>query len=397
MAVAATNLTTSRSGGDATLYNTASITPGANRLILLAIGQLASSAGDAVQPTVTGCGLTWELVASRGVVGQRKVYLFRSMGAAPTTGQITIDYGAGNSQLGCDWSVVEFTGMDTSGVNGSGAIVQAASAAVNPGTGATATLAAFSSADNATFSMAAHSIQEATTPGSGFTQIATVSGSSPASSLTTAFRPDNDTTADYSWTTSTSGGVIAAEIKAAVVGGGGQTVVLGQVVGTGEVQPIIARKTRTLGQASSGAEAQPITARKRRTLGQVVTGSAAQAVQAVKRRVLGQVSTQDTAQPITYTPPTPAPGYVHLPHPLDGIVYGVSADGVVFEPVSDGTLEPYVGSMRAAGEDGLSVILGLAGPEAFSGVTEPNEASGDVEPSVAGGVVSPAAQDGTIT
>jgi hypothetical protein len=45
------------------------------------------------------------------------------MGATPSAGVVTIDFAA-QSQAAIAWSLNEFTGMDTTGANGAGAIVQ---------------------------------------------------------------------------------------------------------------------------------------------------------------------------------------------------------------------------------------------------------------------------------
>src|SRR5687767_13823040 len=130
MAVTATALTGAMNNVDQSSYATASITPTANRLILCFVQSRASSAA---VPTLTGCGLTWVQVSTgANSTTALRLTLFRAMGAAPSTGALTIDFG-GQVQANCSWSVVEFDGVDTSGTNGSGAIVQAS--AINEVTG----------------------------------------------------------------------------------------------------------------------------------------------------------------------------------------------------------------------------------------------------------------------
>lgn len=63
MAIAFNPLTSGADTTDAISFTTASITPGANRLILLVV-QVAST-NPAPTPTVTGNGLTWVEVVGR--------------------------------------------------------------------------------------------------------------------------------------------------------------------------------------------------------------------------------------------------------------------------------------------------------------------------------------------
>jgi hypothetical protein len=223
MAISATHLTTNQSGSSATSYNTASITPSANKLVLIAVGHQITASAPVVTPTVSGCGLTWVEVATKpqsaGSVF-RRITVFRAMGASPSTGALTIDFGA-QSQLRCGWSVSEFDGVDTSGTNGSGAIVQSASNDVTDSgsaTGVTVTLSAFSSANNATYGALRYgnsSDSASVTEGSGFTRLGLVNGSASYGSM---YKLSNDTSVDWTWnSTTTFSQAIALEIKAASV------------------------------------------------------------------------------------------------------------------------------------------------------------------------------------
>ena len=109
--------------------------------------------------------------------------------------------------------------MDTTGANGSGAIVQSVATLFTAVTSASVTLAAFGSADNATYGMFGRANNEAITQGSGFTLIHNPFGATPNTSLMTEFRNDNDTGVDASWVTSSNCRGIAVEIKNAVAGG----------------------------------------------------------------------------------------------------------------------------------------------------------------------------------
>lgn len=222
MAVVGSNLTNNVSETDANSYATASVTPTANNLILLTV---VNRSGDSVntKPTATGNGLTWVEIASVNfdIVGtsRRTVTVFRAMGASPSAGAITIDF-AGVTQTDCLWSVDQFSGTDTSGTNGSGAIVQSATVIESDGS-TLVTLAAFGSADNATFGAFGDSSALVMTVGSGFTQLGRKNSTNSAG-IITEWRADNDTSVDATGSAVDAGG-IGIEIKAAAAGAGGHT------------------------------------------------------------------------------------------------------------------------------------------------------------------------------
>jgi hypothetical protein len=145
-------LTTGSTGAAGSIL-TASVTPGANRLVLVVVGNTHGTTANAV--TLTGNGLTYVQIGTlqfNGVLSRLSV--FRAMGAAPTAGSITITVGGAQTATGIGWTVWEINGVDTTGTNGSGAIVQSPSATGNS-TNPTAVMAAFSGIVNSTFKVAA--------------------------------------------------------------------------------------------------------------------------------------------------------------------------------------------------------------------------------------------------
>ena len=220
MAITATNLTTAGDGTDLASYATASVTPASNNLVLVWAYSIAAAA--AVTPTMTGNGLTWVQVASIDDAGNgtglRRITLFRAMGAAPTAGGITISFGT-QTQTGCAWSVAQYTGMDTTGTNGSGAIVQSATNFVaTTATSVTVTLAAFASVNNATTGGFGMPLNTAALPavGAGFTLIGQINQLGPNLSLGSEFNAGNNTTVDMNAGAATvPWAAIAAEIKQA--------------------------------------------------------------------------------------------------------------------------------------------------------------------------------------
>lgn len=221
MTISASSLTSGFSSTSGTSFSTASITPTANRLVLIAI-ELAYHVPSASQTlTVTGNGLTWVEVARQdiwtsGVSFNGQLVIFRAMGASPTTGAITITSGSTTVDM-MAWSVVQFSGIDTTGTNGSGAIVQNAKTKTDAASATvTATLAAFGSANNATF--AAVGVMDSTgtlqtvTPRAGFTEIHDTGVT--YAEIETQFLASNSTTVSGTCTAVDYIGIIGLEIKA---------------------------------------------------------------------------------------------------------------------------------------------------------------------------------------
>lgn len=221
-AVSCVVLTQDQSNVNATNFTTASISPGANRLILLITAQSRNTISDCVNndiSTVTGNSLTWvsvnEQCFSTAGAPTQTVEIWRSMGASPSTGTLNFNV-SGATQVNAAWAVIECDGVDTSGTNGSGAVVQSAINLVEPGTSLTVTLGAFGDAANATLGAFAISDNVDITPGSGFTQLAEqlVSDAGNDLGLHVEWKNVNDTSVDASFSSIDAGGV-AIEIKAA--------------------------------------------------------------------------------------------------------------------------------------------------------------------------------------
>lgn len=222
MAIACTNLTTGADIDGGSSSTSASISPGANRLVLATIDQRTGITADPNQPTATGNGLTWVVVNSivydTSSSSRKRVTVLRAMGASPSAGAVTFDFG-GQNNTDVHWTIEECTGMDTSGTNGSGAIVQSVTAKDETGSASslTVTLAGFGSADNATFGGFGVSTETGYAVGSGFTLKGTSNTFAGSSRVISEFRSDNDTSVDITMTGSLVGGV-AIEVKAAVAG-----------------------------------------------------------------------------------------------------------------------------------------------------------------------------------
>lgn len=219
--ISASNLTTGTDIDGGTSSTTASVSPSSNKLQLLSVASRTAITADPNEPTATGNGLTWVSIGSvvydNTSSTRRRITLFRAMGASPSSGAITIDFG-GQAQTSVRWSLEEFTNADTSGTNGSGAIVQTVTN-FDPDadvTTLTVTLAAFSNVNNATYGTFASGDAETLVVGSGFTSLSEGDSGDSNIHLLAEFKNSNDTSVDMSKPTFSELGGIAVEIKNAV-------------------------------------------------------------------------------------------------------------------------------------------------------------------------------------
>lgn len=214
--ITVSSLTASSSTADATSFATASVSPGANRLILAVISTAAGSAPNA--PTATGNGLTWSQVATNNyVAGNRRVTVLRAMGSSPSSGAITFDF-AGQTQTSAVWSIVQLTNVNTSGSGGSGAIVQSSTSTVGAGVSSVPapTLSAFENAANFNVTIISGDISGTVTPDGDFTELTDTNIGSGNVTMDVQYAANQTTnTSTLSTTTSAGGGAISIEVKAA--------------------------------------------------------------------------------------------------------------------------------------------------------------------------------------
>ena len=218
MPITASTVLQNKNNADATSYTTGSFTPTANKLYLLTVLSAATASGNTVVPTITtSTGLNFVQEDTAQWTGStRRVTVFRAMEASGLgAGTITIDFGGANTQICCYWIVDELDGVDTSGTDGSGAVVQ--SVIRNLGAAATSGsitgMAALGSASNAVHSAWGHGANEATTPKSGWTELGEQFTNAPNQCLETQWLI-NDNAPTASWATSAAYGAVACEIKA---------------------------------------------------------------------------------------------------------------------------------------------------------------------------------------
>lgn len=224
MSVTQASLTSGFDTVGGTSSATASVSPTANRLVLLGLAAGFSPTTNAAVPTsISGAGLTFTLVDSEvDTTNGLAIALYRAMEASPSTGAITMSFA--NSTSWAIWNVWEHAGIDTGGSNGSAAIVQA-NTNVDGTVSASSlsvSLSAFGSATNgaaaihfwANFSGSPASA----TPDTGWTEIYDdgTTDSGPVSfELQSQWRATSDTSAGVTWSGAGYLASIAAEIKEA--------------------------------------------------------------------------------------------------------------------------------------------------------------------------------------
>lgn len=207
---------------------TASIAPTANSVQFLVLMIVWVTQAQAQDPDhVTGGGVTWVKIDSIIDTAAGVTFgLYRAMSASPGSGAVTMD-AAPNSHCYI-WAIAELAGVDTSGANGSGAVVQSNKASNNTGAvnTVTPTLAAFGSVNNGAFCVNGYfnaSALPTAAPDAGWAEIhetgSLLPSTSLAASIETQWRPDNDTTPKATWTLNGAVYSIAVEVKAAAGGG----------------------------------------------------------------------------------------------------------------------------------------------------------------------------------
>src|SRR5262249_43941997 len=163
-----------------------------------------------------GNGLNWVQIATLRVTAapNRRLTCFRTMGAMPSTGAITFDFG-GQQQSVCAWSVFEYDNVDTTGTEGAGAVVQAKESSVS-GSALSISLDPLADAVNSTVvGGLVRDGSQPVVPGEGCAEIdqqaVNVGG------LQTQDRIGSGSTINWSWSGSNHAAAIALEIKTAIV------------------------------------------------------------------------------------------------------------------------------------------------------------------------------------
>lgn len=212
MAITGVNRINESSATDATSYTTTGSTGSNSKLFLIAV--VNSLATTPATPTLTHAGgLTCVQVETTAGANHR-LTIFRAL---KTSGVSSATFTANAGETATGWIVIvdEFDGVDTSGTDGSGAIVQAGTPQNGSGTTATGSLAAFGDAtNNAAFMATVINSNAAITHEVGYTELGDIGHSSPTRACETEFKVGEDT-APTSTFTSSAWRALTAEIKAA--------------------------------------------------------------------------------------------------------------------------------------------------------------------------------------
>ncbi len=125
-------------------YDTGVVSPASNELILLFSYSEGTGSSTAVEPTITGGGMTtWNQLATSLLGTNIRASVSWALQVSPGSAAINIDFD-GNSQRNCGWAVVKVTNVPTSN-----AIVQSATAQPGgSGTSNPVTLASFGDSTN---------------------------------------------------------------------------------------------------------------------------------------------------------------------------------------------------------------------------------------------------------
>lgn len=221
-----TLLTNGGSDTDASSYDTASISPSANKTLIAAIwaydaGSALSAAGNM---TASGNGLTWTFVDGAGTVVNRLAVFRASSGSTPTPGAITFGTVTSSGTAdGAVWVVFEIDNVDISTTDG---VVQSIAGSTTADTNEL-TLAAFASANNGTvgvwgaYDNAGGAL--AFTEGTGFALKSEQNQTAGGDTLRNVYeyQQGNDTTVDISVSAANDRLVgVAMEIKSNIVAAG---------------------------------------------------------------------------------------------------------------------------------------------------------------------------------
>jgi protocatechuate 3,4-dioxygenase beta subunit len=215
-AITHTLLTSGNDVNNVKVYTTASIAPAPNALVTVVVTTHNATAAAPV-PTLSGGGMAgWDVVATTtyDVVGtpKKRITIFRAMSASPGSGPITITSSATLSN--CQWIVSQWSGVDGSGTNGSGAIAQTASNAADAVTTLATPLAAFVNPNDVAYGVfGVNSNVVAITPGAGFTEIDEQPSTESTAADLFAEWGVNLPTISASWATKNAA-VLGVEIKA---------------------------------------------------------------------------------------------------------------------------------------------------------------------------------------
>lgn len=227
MAIAATLLTQGSSTTDGTTYTTASVTPTADALLLAIILHGSVTANFGFGDTCVGNGVNWMPIAFTPLdplTGARTsgISVWAGTSVAPSAGTIVFSFTG--TQQRASWAIVQVTGQDTT-VHSSPSVYAGVLGCIrqtttdhtsgDAATSCTAMLGAPRAAGNGVIGIFGHLVNEATTPGTGLTELAD-QATAEATALEVSWAAAYQNRLSASWSTSTAlWGCIGLEIAVA--------------------------------------------------------------------------------------------------------------------------------------------------------------------------------------
>jgi hypothetical protein len=207
--------------GDASSYAFAPVTAGNALLYVVFLNTSSTSGAAPVASSVSGAGLSFTEIGVPGGLaysagaGVRRIQAWRALTAVGAgAGSITIALDGISTSM--DAVLLEISGVDTSGVNGSGAIVQSATGQANLATSLAVALAAFESSDNRPLAFFSHRVDEATVEAPGYVELVDASHAQPATGVQCEWHGTvADSTPSASWPTVGDAGGFALELRTA--------------------------------------------------------------------------------------------------------------------------------------------------------------------------------------
>jgi hypothetical protein len=207
------NLTSGVSNSDLTQYTTAAAMAPAPAKALILVW--VANTGPNAEPSVSGAGgIMFTTVATVQLLGgtNRRLTCLRAMSNAPFAGPLTISFNV--AQMACAWAVDTYTDVNTSGMNGEGAVT---SPPTTKNTAADTTHSVALPSALSQGSVVAGAIMtrysRAITPIAGLAEIDEQSMAGDYGTLETADRGDGQSSAGWSWTGNSESASILLEIK----------------------------------------------------------------------------------------------------------------------------------------------------------------------------------------
>lgn len=208
-------LTSGFSTGDASFYDTGSISPASNRIILAIGATLRNTVDIPSVPSLVGNGLTWIQIISQtwdhAGTDRGRISLFRAVGPSPSSGVLRFTYS--ETQRRHTWAVIELGSLDIGG-GGADGIVQAASNKLAASLTPSVSLGAFSDIVNGVIGVTHFDgpTNPTVTPGVGFGEIIE-QANSEGGGIQVQFAPVNISPVDWTLSLSQETGNIGVELR----------------------------------------------------------------------------------------------------------------------------------------------------------------------------------------